>query len=118
VPARAARGGAGLGNRFARGGDRAISKTAQVDDHFPMQPPRALWEDPRRVGQQDILVSDRGPCHKLGSGACSTRTSSNTVTIANGMGRHGLSHHGAIRPRSWCIRSQGDRRERRQAASS
>src|SRR5436305_1103160 len=38
---------------------------ASKDDvHFPMQPPRALWEIRRQLGREDILVSDVG-LHKL-----------------------------------------------------
>src|SRR5438128_2302432 len=39
-------------------------EAARSDDHFPMQPPRALWEIRRVMGRNDILVSDVG-LHKL-----------------------------------------------------
>ncbi len=47
---------------------------AKDDDHFPVQPPRALYEIRKALGREDILVSDVG-LHKLWIGRCSPRTS-------------------------------------------
>jgi acetolactate synthase-1/2/3 large subunit len=49
-------------------------ESAKDDDHFPMQPPRALWEIRKAMGREDILISDVG-LHKLWIGRCSRPTS-------------------------------------------
>src|SRR5215208_2209991 len=54
------------------------------DDHWPMQPPRALAEIRRVLGPEDILVSDVG-LHKLWIGRMFPAYEPNTVLIANGL---------------------------------
>ena len=49
-------------------------ESARSDEHFPMRPPRVLWEIREALGRDDILVSDVG-LHKLWIGGCSRRTS-------------------------------------------
>ena len=47
---------------------------ARDDDHFPLRPPRVLWDIRQALGPADILVSDVG-LHKLWIGRCSRLTS-------------------------------------------
>jgi acetolactate synthase-1/2/3 large subunit len=68
---------------------------AQMDDHFPMQPPRALWEIRDELGPQDILVSDVG-LHKLWIGRMFPAYEPNTVLIANGLAGMGFALPAAI----------------------
>jgi acetolactate synthase-1/2/3 large subunit len=49
----------------ARGHPRRF-ESAKDDDHFPKQPPRALWEIRKAMGREDILISDVG-CTSCGS---------------------------------------------------
>src|SRR5437870_2832319 len=63
---------------------------AQMDDHFPMQPPRALWEIRDVLGPEDILVSDVG-LHKLWIGRMFPAYEPNTVLIANGLAGMGFA---------------------------
>jgi acetolactate synthase-1/2/3 large subunit len=60
------------------------------DTHFPMQPPRALWEIRRALGRDDILVSDVG-LHKLWIGRMFPAYEPNTVLIANGLAGMGFA---------------------------
>jgi len=60
------------------------------DTHFPMQPPRALWEIRRALGREDILVSDVG-LHKLWIGRMFPAYEPNTVLIANGLAGMGFA---------------------------
>jgi acetolactate synthase I/II/III large subunit len=63
---------------------------AKDDDHFPMQPPRALWEIRKAMGREDILISDVG-LHKLWIGRMFPAHEPNTVMIANGLAGMGFA---------------------------
>jgi acetolactate synthase-1/2/3 large subunit len=63
---------------------------ARDDDHFPMQPPRALWEIRHAMGREDLLISDVG-LHKLWIGRMFPATEPNTVMIANGLAGMGFA---------------------------
>ncbi len=63
---------------------------AREDDHFPMQPPRALWEIRQVMGREDILISDVG-LHKLWIGRMFPAHEPNTVMIANGLAGMGFA---------------------------
>jgi acetolactate synthase I/II/III large subunit len=65
------------------------------DTHFPMQPPRALWEIRRALGRDDILISDVG-LHKLWIGRMYPAYEPNTVLIANGLAGMGFAVPAAI----------------------
>jgi acetolactate synthase-1/2/3 large subunit len=66
-----------------------------TDAHWPMQPPRALWEIRRALGRKDILVSDVG-LHKLWIGRMFPAYEPNTVVIANGLAGMGFALPAAI----------------------
>ena len=66
-----------------------------TDTHFPMQPPRALWEIRRALGRNDILISDVG-LHKLWIGRMYPAYEPNTVLIANGLAGMGFAVPAAI----------------------
>ena len=68
---------------------------AREDEHFPMQPPRALWEIRRALGRDDILISDVG-LHKLWIGRMFPAHEPNTVLIANGLAGMGFAVPAAI----------------------
>jgi acetolactate synthase-1/2/3 large subunit len=70
-------------------------EASKNDTHFPMQPPRALWEIRRRLGREDILVSDVG-LHKLWIGRMFPAYEPNTVLIANGLAGMGFAVPAAI----------------------
>jgi acetolactate synthase-1/2/3 large subunit len=70
-------------------------EAAKDDDHFPMQPPRALYEIRRALGRDDILVSDVG-LHKLWIGRMFPAYEPNTVLIANGLAGMGFAVPAAI----------------------
>ncbi len=89
----------GLG---ASGGSRRLNdlvlgrfEAAKDDDHFPVQPPRALWEIRRALGREDILISDVG-LHKLWIGRMFPAHEPNTVMIANGLAGMGFAVPSAI----------------------
>jgi acetolactate synthase I/II/III large subunit len=63
--------------------------------HWPMQPPRALWEIRQALGPDDILVSDVG-LHKLWIGRMFPAHEPNTVLIANGLAGMGFAIPAAI----------------------
>ena len=63
---------------------------ARDDEHFPMQPPRALWELRQALGRDDVLVSDVG-LHKLWIGRMFGAHEPNTVVIANGLAGMGFA---------------------------
>ncbi len=63
---------------------------ARDDDHFPMQPPRVLWEIRQALGREDILISDVG-LHKLWIGRMFPAHEPNTVMIANGLAGMGFA---------------------------
>jgi acetolactate synthase-1/2/3 large subunit len=65
------------------------------DAHFPMQPPRALWEIRRLLGRDDILISDVG-LHKLWIGRMFPAYEPNTVLIANGLAGMGFAVPAAV----------------------
>jgi acetolactate synthase I/II/III large subunit len=70
-------------------------EAARDDDHFPMQPPRALYEIRKALGRDDILVSDVG-LHKLWIGRMFPAYEPNTVLIANGLAGMGFAIPAAI----------------------
>jgi acetolactate synthase-1/2/3 large subunit len=63
---------------------------ARDDDHFPVQPPRALWEIRAALGREDILISDVG-LHKLWIARMFPAHEPNTVMIANGLAGMGFA---------------------------
>jgi acetolactate synthase-1/2/3 large subunit len=63
---------------------------ARDDDHFPMQPPRVLWELREAMRADDILISDVG-LHKLWIGRMFPAHEPNTVMIANGLAGMGFA---------------------------
>jgi acetolactate synthase I/II/III large subunit len=65
-------------------------EAAKDDDHFPMQPPRALWEIRKALGPSDMLISDVG-LHKLWIGRMFPAHEPNTVLIANGLAGMGFA---------------------------
>ncbi|HKP90119.1 MAG TPA: acetolactate synthase large subunit [Thermoleophilaceae bacterium] len=65
------------------------------DAHFPMQPPRALWEIRQVLGDDDILISDVG-LHKLWIGRMFPAYEPNTVLIANGLAGMGFAVPAAV----------------------
>ena len=68
---------------------------ARDDDHFPIRPPRVLWDLRRALGRQDILVSDVG-LHKLWIGRMFPAHEPGTVLIANGLAGMGFALPTAI----------------------
>ena len=74
---------------------RGRLEAAGADDHFPMQPPRALLEIRRALAPQDILISDVG-LHKLWIGRMFPAHEPNTVLIANGLAGMGFAVPAAI----------------------
>ncbi len=68
---------------------------AHSDDHFPMRPPRVLWEIRRALGRDDMLVSDVG-LHKLWIGRMFPAHEPGTVLIANGLAGMGFALPTAI----------------------
>ncbi len=85
------RGGSGRLNEIVLGRFEA----AREDDHFPMQPPRALWELRQALGRDDILISDVG-LHKLWIARMFPAHEPNTVLIANGLAGMGFALPSAI----------------------
>jgi len=65
-------------------------EAAKEDEHFPMQPPRALWEIRKALGREDMLISDVG-MHKLWIGRMFPAHEPNTVLIANGLSGMGFA---------------------------
>jgi len=70
-------------------------EAARTDDHFPMQPPRALWEIREALRPADMLISDVG-LHKLWIGRMFPAHEPNTVLIANGLAGMGFALPSAI----------------------
>jgi acetolactate synthase-1/2/3 large subunit len=68
---------------------------ARDDDHFPVRPPRALWEIREALGRDDILVSDVG-LHKLWIARMFPAHEPGTVLIANGLAGMGFALPTAI----------------------
>jgi acetolactate synthase-1/2/3 large subunit len=65
------------------------------DAHFPMQPPRALWEIRTALGPHDMLISDVG-LHKLWIARMFPAHEPETVFIANGLAGMGIALPTAI----------------------
>jgi acetolactate synthase-1/2/3 large subunit len=68
---------------------------ASDDDHFPMRPPRVLWDIRQALGRNDLLVSDVG-LHKLWIGRMFPAHEPGTVLIANGLAGMGFALPTAI----------------------
>jgi len=68
---------------------------ARDDDHFPIRPPRALWDLRQALGRHDILVSDVG-LHKLWIARMFPAHEPGTVLIANGLAGMGFALPTAI----------------------
>ena len=68
---------------------------AHDDDHFPMRPPRVLWDIRQALGREDMLVSDVG-LHKLWIGRMFPAHEPGTVLIANGLAGMGFALPTAI----------------------
>ncbi len=73
----------------------AALNEARDDDHFPVRPPRALWDLRQALGRDDILVSDVG-LHKLWIGRMFPAHEPGTVLIANGLAGMGFALPTAI----------------------
>ena len=65
-------------------------EAAKDDGHFPMQPPRVLYEIRQALRRDDILISDVG-LHKLWIGRMFPAHEPNTVMIANGLAGMGFA---------------------------
>jgi acetolactate synthase I/II/III large subunit len=70
-------------------------RDAREDAHFPMRPPRVLWDIREALGPQDMLVSDVG-LHKLWIGRMFPAHEPGTVLIANGLAGMGFALPTAI----------------------
>ena len=70
-------------------------ESGRDDDHFPLCPPRALWEIRQALGRSDMLVSDVG-LHKLWIARMFPAHEPNTVLIANGLAGMGIALPTAI----------------------
>jgi acetolactate synthase I/II/III large subunit len=68
---------------------------AREDDHFPLQPPRALYELRKALGREDVLISDVG-LHKLWIGRMFPAYEPGTVLIANGLAGMGFAVPAAV----------------------
>ncbi len=68
---------------------------ARDDEHFPLRPPRVLWDIRQALGRNDILVSDVG-LHKLWIGRMFPAHEPGTVLIANGLAGMGFALPTAI----------------------
>ncbi len=73
---------------------RALNE-ARNDDHFPMRPPRVLWDIRAALGPSDLLISDVG-LHKLWIGRMFPAHEPGTVLIANGLAGMGFALPTAI----------------------
>ncbi len=85
---------------------------ARSDGHFPMRPPRVLWEIRNALGPDDMLVSDVG-LHKLWIGRMFPAHEPGTVLIANGLAGMGFALPTAIgaklvRPERHVVTVSGD----------
>jgi acetolactate synthase-1/2/3 large subunit len=65
-------------------------EASRDDEHFPMQPPRALWELRQALGREDIVISDVG-LHKLWIARMYPAHEPNTAMIANGLAGMGFA---------------------------
>jgi len=68
---------------------------ARDDDHFPLRPPRVLWDIRQALGRDDLLISDVG-LHKLWIGRMFPACEPGTVLIANGLAGMGFALPTAI----------------------
>jgi acetolactate synthase-1/2/3 large subunit len=85
---------------------------AKDDEHFPMQPPRVLYDIRQALGREDILISDVG-LHKLWIARMFPAYEPNTVLIANGLAGMGFALPAAIaaklvHPRRKVVTVSGD----------
>ena len=70
-------------------------ESGRTDDHFPVCPPRALWEIRQALGPRDMLISDVG-LHKLWIARMFPAHEPDTVFIANGLAGMGIALPTAI----------------------
>jgi acetolactate synthase I/II/III large subunit len=68
---------------------------ARNDDHFPLRPPRVLWDIRQALRRDDLLISDVG-LHKLWIGRMFPACEPGTVLIANGLAGMGFALPTAI----------------------
>ncbi len=68
---------------------------ARDDEHFPVRPPRVLWDIRHALGPEDMLISDVG-LHKLWIGRMFPAHEPGTVLIANGLAGMGFALPTAI----------------------
>jgi acetolactate synthase I/II/III large subunit len=68
---------------------------ARDDEHFPMRPPRVLWDIRHALAPEDMLISDVG-LHKLWIGRMFPAHEPGTVLIANGLAGMGFALPTAI----------------------
>ncbi|MFL5829426.1 MAG: acetolactate synthase large subunit [Solirubrobacteraceae bacterium] len=92
---RAATGGASAATSGLRDVTFSALNDAREDDHFPMRPPRVLWDIREALAPDDILVSDVG-LHKLWIGRMFPAHEPGTVLIANGLAGMGFALPTAI----------------------
>jgi acetolactate synthase-1/2/3 large subunit len=92
---RAASGPVSAANSGLRDVTFSALNDAREDDHFPMRPPRVLWDIRSALGPEDILVSDVG-LHKLWIGRMFPAHEPGTVLIANGLAGMGFALPTAI----------------------
>jgi acetolactate synthase I/II/III large subunit len=70
-------------------------ESGRTDEHFPVCPPRALWEIRQALGPRDMLISDVG-LHKLWIARMFPAHEPDTVFIANGLAGMGIALPTAI----------------------
>jgi acetolactate synthase-1/2/3 large subunit len=70
-------------------------REARDDNHFPIRPPKALWDIREVLGRHDMLISDVG-LHKLWIGRMFPAHEPGTVLIANGLAGMGFALPTAI----------------------
>jgi acetolactate synthase-1/2/3 large subunit len=70
-------------------------REARDDNHFPLRPPKVLWDIREALGRQDLLISDVG-LHKLWIGRMFPAHEPGTVLIANGLAGMGFALPTAI----------------------
>jgi acetolactate synthase-1/2/3 large subunit len=92
---RAATGGVSAATSGLRDVTFSALNDAREDDHFPMRPPRVLWEIRQALGRHDLLISDVG-LHKLWIARMFPAHEPNTVLIANGLAGMGIALPTAI----------------------
>jgi len=85
----------GSGSRRLRDLVLGALRDAHSDDHFPMRPPRVLYELRDVLGREDLLISDVG-LHKLWIGRMFPAHEPSTVLIANGLAGMGFALPTAI----------------------